>query len=371
MAISPLGGTSRIFVNNNAPGQNADAAEVLDDSEASLRGQGVIDNSSEYASMAMLASQFTRRKELKSQSEESSLFTEKILDDQADEKINRIEQALLREMRTPQQLKAFLQSFFSDPSDMLMALFELLRRKKLSEAMEKSLETLKEELVGGEQARAAMSGANVALVAKAFSHQLAQTPAQLRMLYREFIGYDGPAIYLYEQWIEELERQERDRLLRFFSRALSSDLQGLPPGCINMIEFACLFRQVGRLREIQSADYQFVERITGIEFIQGERFNAREFERLFIAGIRHVSNYDETLNHFISEKLSIASMGCKAIFLQVLITAYSTIAIDLFISAELRDELLELLRQKMEFIRIKENVLLDKRMLHDFEQDNS
>lgn len=146
MAISPLGGNSRYLVAQRDKG--GEAPEVLDDAEETLRGQGVINNTSEYASMAMLASQFNRRKELRSQSEESSLYTDRILDDNADEKISHIEKVFNREVMTPKQLRSYLAQYFPDASDMLMAIFELLRRKKTDRENTQSTQRVKIAVTG-------------------------------------------------------------------------------------------------------------------------------------------------------------------------------------------------------------------------------
>lgn len=79
------------------------------------------------------------------------------------------------------------------------------------------------------------------------------------MLYREFLSYDGPVVYLYEQWVEEMESQERENIMRYLSRALACDLQALPLGDINISEFGDYFLRVGRLRELQSLEHVFTQ----------------------------------------------------------------------------------------------------------------
>lgn len=365
MAISPLGGSSRGVSNYHKP--DSEPAEQIDDSEISQRGQGVIDNNSEYASMTMLASQLIRRKSMALESEESSPFSERVLDEQADDKINHVEQVLRGETMTSHQLNRFLQGFFPDPSDLLMVVYELLRRKKLSKAMEKTLLRLQKTLQQGAQSRETLSGVNIALTARAFSEPMAKTAGELRMLYREFISYDGPAIYLYQQWIEEMELQEREWLLRFFSRALASDMQGLLPGGLNMMEFAQLYCQVGRLREIQSADAQFVPRLLTLPLLQGTANLSRSVEQLFVAAIRDVVGFGEQLENFMLKHLSVVSLTSKGVFLQKLLTAYSQIAVGVFLSMEQRETLLENLRDYLGQLSQQEVISLSKLQLQQQE----
>ncbi len=83
-----------------------------DDSDEAARGAGVIDSSSEYASMSMLAASHVRRGSSKKSSEEDWLqFSERILDKDADDKVLHIEGLLNKQLMTPKQLRAFLLQF--------------------------------------------------------------------------------------------------------------------------------------------------------------------------------------------------------------------------------------------------------------------
>src|SRR5690606_14528400 len=84
----------------------------------------------------------------------------------------------------------------------------------------------------------------------------------------EFIGYDGPVVYLYEQWVEVMELQERENMMRYLARALACDLQALPLGDVNISEFGNFFIRVGRLRELQSLDCIFSQKIFQADFFR-------------------------------------------------------------------------------------------------------
>ncbi|OJB93268.1 type III secretion system gatekeeper subunit SctW [Yersinia ruckeri] len=355
MAISPLGGNSRYLVAQRDKG--GEAPEVLDDAEETLRGQGVINNTSEYASMAMLASQFNRRKELRSQSEESSLYTDRILDDNADEKISHIEKVFNREVMTPKQLRSYLVQYFPDASDMLMAIFELLRRKKLTEKILKALNELKSQLQEEDIDRGTEAGVNVALSARLFSSSLKKSSSELRNIYREFICYDGPTIYIYEQWVDEIDGQQREVMLRYLTRALACDLQAIPTGNINVIEFGNLFRRVGSLRELHSAEFMFLQKIIRSDLIDKNKGNETALAKIFITGIRNADDYERILSEFIENFFSVTTLETKAIFIQMLITGFSTISVDLFFSLELRNDLIDLLKDYMSRVKQREEEL--------------
>ena len=95
MAITPLSFNTRFSVNTHTKSR-APVSSSSDDSDEVARGAGVIDSSSEYASMSMLAASHVRRGSSKKGSEEDWLqFSERILDKDADDKVLHIE-GLLR-----------------------------------------------------------------------------------------------------------------------------------------------------------------------------------------------------------------------------------------------------------------------------------
>ncbi|ANI31039.1 hypothetical protein PL78_14545 [Yersinia entomophaga] len=353
MAIAPLGGNSRYI--SAQRDKNEEAQNTAGDSENTLRGQGIIDNTSEYASMAMLASQFNRRKELRSSSDDNTIFTERILDDNADEKVSHIEKIINREEMTPPKLRSFLAQLFPDTSDMLMVIFELLRRKKLTSKIVSNLNTLKSVLTEEDTERRTEAGVNVALSARLFSHSLDKTSIQLRDIYRDFICYDGPIIYIYEQWVSEITSQQREIMLRYLTRSLACDLQSIPTGNINVVEFGDLFRRVGGLREIQSVEIHFLQKIMSTELISIS--NDQELSNLFVSGIRNIDNYKISLAKFYSEKLSLVTYETKAIFLQLLLSGFSSVSVDIFFSLEKRDKLIHLMKEKISQIKLKEDAV--------------
>ncbi|MGG4609564.1 type III secretion system gatekeeper subunit SctW [Providencia sp. Me31A] len=361
MAIAPLNYGSRFSVGTQDKSRTS-AKTNTDDSEEVARGQGVIDSSSEYASMAMLAASHIRRgSSRKDPEEEWMCFAERILDNHADEKITRLEGVLNKQLMTPQQLRALLLQFFSDPSDLLMALATLIHRQKLKKAQIEQLELLHTQLLSEENGRSAQAGANVALLAKVFAQKLKQSAGDLRSTYREFIGYDGPIVYLYEQWVEEMEFQERENMMRYLARALACDLQALPLGDVNISEFGNFFIRVGRLRELQSLDHIFSQKFfQSALFRQQTDSNKLRLERslsqVFTSGIRGLVNFEEQLIVFVNTELHVMHSEIRARFLQLLLLAFSIIPIAVFPSLEARDELLEYLKIQMYEIVAQENI---------------
>ncbi|ELX8380553.1 type III secretion system gatekeeper subunit SctW [Providencia vermicola] len=361
MAIAPLGGGARML---GGAQEKSRSSKTGDDSDEVLRGQGVIDSSGEYASMSMLAASHVKRSSGKQDDTEDWMqFAERILDENADETILNVEGILNRQFMTPKELKAFLLRFFSDPSDLLMALAALINRGKLKQEQLEQLKKLEEQLHQEDIDRSTQAGVNIALIAKAFAQKIKQSAGNLRMLYREFLAYEGPVVYLYEQWVEEMESQERENIMRYLSRALACDLQALPLGDINMGEFGNYFIRVGRLRELQSLDHVFIQQFFQSNLFKhhrqfiNEKFE-KELSKLFTAGIRNHTNFNEGLLLFISSQLSMMSTDLRARFLQLLILAFATIPVSVFQSLEARDELINQLKDCMHYVMAQEELMM-------------
>ncbi|AJI82106.1 type III secreted effector protein [Yersinia enterocolitica] len=367
MAIGPVGGNSRFLVGQRD--KSSSAAQASDDADEAARGQGVIDNSSEYASMSMLAASHVRRRGPTTDSkEEWTRFSERILDAQADEKILRVEGALNSKLMTQQQLHAFLLQYFTDPSDLLMVLAALIHRSRLKRKQLEQLEALREQLEAEDLDRSAQAGINIALVAKAFAQKMQQSAGNLRMLYREFLCYDGPAIYLYEQWAEEMVAQERENIIRYLARALACDLQALPLGNINVSEFGALFNRVSRLREMQSLDDTFRQRFSHTDFAFINQSGENMLSKLFISGIRGQENFNDSLLTFYSRQLGALSTDMRARFLQILIIAFSILPTGIFSSLEEREHFIDGLKENMSHF-MEQELAMARRVLHDEEEN--
>ncbi|AJJ61755.1 type III secretion system gatekeeper subunit SctW [Yersinia aldovae] len=367
MAIGPVGGNSRFLVGQRD--KSTSAAQANDDADEAARGQGVIDNSSEYASMSMLAASHVRRRgPTTDHKEEWMRFSERILDSEADEKILRVEGALNGKLMTPQQLRTFLLQYFTDTSDMLMALAALIHRSRLKRKQLEQLEALREQLEAEDLDRRAQAGINIALVAKAFAQKMQQSAGNLRMLYREFLSYDGPAVYLYEQWVEELVAHERENIICYLARALACDLQVLPLGSINVSEFGALFNRISRLREMQSLEGIFRQRFAQTDFSFIGLSDEKLLSKLFTSGIRGQESFNDNLLTFYSQQLGALSTDMRARFLQILIIAFSVLPIGIFPSLEEREHLIDGLKESMSHLMDQEFAMA-RRVLNDKEEN--
>lgn len=113
MAIAPLNSAGRFSVGMQDKGRTSSKSST-DDSEEVARGQGVVDSSSEYASMAMLAASHIRRGSSRKDAEEEWMrFAERILDNNADDKVTHIEGLLNKQLMNPSAITRIIIAIFS------------------------------------------------------------------------------------------------------------------------------------------------------------------------------------------------------------------------------------------------------------------
>ncbi|MCG7113066.1 HrpJ domain-containing protein, partial [Pseudomonas aeruginosa] len=89
--------------------------------------------------------------------------------------------------RSLQELLHYLRKVFPDPSDLVMVLRELLRKKKLGAQLDAGIENEINRLLASEEGKQIKAGINIALQAKTFAKLLFLDASVLRDLYRSYI----------------------------------------------------------------------------------------------------------------------------------------------------------------------------------------
>lgn len=352
MAISP----TNLSIRNHPHRyhKTPEQTELAEDSTFYENGQSVIDNTSEYASMGMLASQFSSKKDILKKRYTSSEYAESILDNKAEEKIEHIEKKIELLNSNKESLQNYITSFFPDPSDLALALAELLRRKTISKESQEILEEILESLLKEEKGRFVKSGINVGRVAREFASKHDKSANKLRDIYRDFICYEGPIVYLYEVWMNELEENKRESLYNFLAKALSCDLQAGPLCSINISEFGNLFGRIGDLRKIYSAELILAVKIRFLIVECDINIVKTNISSLILYVLKDSIEYRDKIESILNSFIDKLSFHDTSIFLQTIIIALSNIAISLYTYIESRDEALHLLKEKLEYYRLKE-----------------
>ncbi len=310
--------------------------------------------------MSQAAAQFGRVRDLNRKRSESSENRDRILDDDVDTKLDQIFAVIDTNKGSKQQFYQFLRSLFPDPSDLLLVLLELLRSKKIRKAQRKLLEDLIDELEDADNSALMRAGINVALKARVFSKSIAKDPKALRSLYREFIMFEGPSIYIYGDWIDDYDEKQREQLLDFMLQALVADMQSLAPSAINNTEFGPLLEKLGEVRILYSIEETFINKLMKLVISRVKPSIKNDFLHVLVDGVTEPENIKEKLYQLLTVYSNL-TLSMRAALIQTMNYAFKALPTGIFISPEMRDELLENLTDIMTDIYNQERRLIHKR----------
>ena len=345
MALSPVtGGHSRLDLLKqpaSAPAESPEA-NIVSEGEVSELNKAL-----EFSdNMSMAATQFGRFRDIGRKRSESSENVDRILDEDVDVKLDKIFEVLSSNKTNKQQLNQLLRSLFNDPSDLLLILLELLRSKKVKKTQRELLEELVDELKKSDNKGLIRAGINVALKARVFSKSILKDPRALRSLYREFIMFEGPVVYIYDDWTKQYNEEQREQLLDFMLQALVCDMQSLAPSAINSAECGPLLEKVGQIRVLYSVEESFITKLMALLISRIKSPIKKDFLHIFVTGIMRPEDIKKELNKLM-EVYTGLTLNIKASLIQTFIYAFSALPVDIFLSQEMRDELLESLRDIM------------------------
>lgn len=249
-----LGTALRGVENNAASADGKEAQDVL----ATL--------DSVYESLDEATAAVNRYRQLRSrgsQEDAAAVLHDASAGDDEEDHVSRIDQIfkiLDTDARSSaRSLLQLMRMLFSDPSDLVMVLRQMLHNSHLSRAKRKRLEetlALAEEEADEKQLKA---GINVALKAKMFGKKLALSPAIIRQAYRDFLESDADELTLYQSWVALFGAAKRGLIVDFMEAALTADMDASEPSC-KSDEFRVLLGKLVQLKHIRSADSQFMRR---------------------------------------------------------------------------------------------------------------
>ncbi|OAT44969.1 type III secretion outermembrane contact sensing protein [Proteus hauseri ATCC 700826] len=249
--------------------------------------------------MSMVATQFSqnfsKRLDRKADKGKNTLY---ITEEGADRKLNKVMMMFKKSGRSLQELLSFLRKIFPDESDLIMALRELLRKKKLGAQLDAGIENEINYLLNSENAKNIRAGINVALQAKTFAKLLSLNPSSLRGLYRNYLNLDLDPIYFFKLWINEYDITQCNIILNFLTQSLVCDMQSLMPSCSQSSEFGQLLGRVNKLRGL----YSFID-ISMRVFSREELKNTMTEKDLYKI-ILYGMTYPEEMNKFLSDLLN-------------------------------------------------------------------
>ncbi|KVK76112.1 type III secretion system gatekeeper subunit SctW [Burkholderia sp. MSMB1498] len=262
---------------------------------------------------------------------------ERILDTDADEKLDDLATLLGRGGNKATSGKLDLavllreaRERFRDSSDLLLALRELRRRRRLNGENVDVVERAIDEMLAGGDEKQIKAGINAALKAKVFGERMQLDPRRLRELYRQFLEFEGSYLVVYEDWIEQFGAKKRKRILDYVCAALTYDMQSLDPSCRCPAEFGPLLGTLHNARMLSSADEVFVGRLLSDEFACDCGLTEERALATMLGGLQRPFAIAEVLMRTAGELLDPLAPPRRSQLLQLVLRAFLSVPIELY-----------------------------------------
>ncbi|KWK77693.1 type III secretion system gatekeeper subunit SctW [Burkholderia ubonensis] len=267
---------------------------------------------------------------------------ERILDSDADEKLGDLEGRLAADggrsvKLTVATLLREARERFSDGSDMLLALRELRRRRRLNGEHVEILEQAMEELLNGDEGKRVKAGVNAALKAKAFGARMQLDPRRLRDLYRQFLEFEGSYLVVYQDWIDQFGARKRKRILDYVRAALTYDMHSLDPSCRCAAEFGPLISTLNQARALSSADELFIGRMLKNDLACDCGITEDCALAMMLGGLQRPFAITEVLMDAMGDVLRMLADERRSQLLQLTLRAFAAIPTTLYGETEARD----------------------------------
>lgn len=279
--------------------------------------------------MSAAMAQFRHRRDYEKKADSLADSFERVLDDDALPKARQILQIIRSQSVSAEKLLSHIRAFFSDDSDLVLVLRELLKRYATGSVEGTRLSSVLQEAEAQAEPRQLNAGINCALKARLFGKALRLRPGLLRATYRQFIRSHDPESALYADWISSYGYQRRHVILDYVEEALLTDINSRVTSS-SCSEFGYLLGRLSQIKRLRSADILFVRRLNNC--LSGSHFTADEalWVLLMLALLQHPEDVDSVLTDTVGQKMTLLNARERSIFLQALYMACKKIPASLF-----------------------------------------
>jgi type III secretion protein W len=208
--------------------------------------------------LAAIAAQLRRRTDVEKRSPNSGDPFDRILEDDAEAKVEQFLYISYASEINPQELLLQARSMFPDDSDLILVLREIIKRRKVRNEPTDVLEQVMEQVWAETNEKHCKAGLNVGIKAQVFASKMAVTAWALRDTYREFLESGDGEISQYEQWVEQYGNVRRYLVAEFIETALLHDIQSHDPSC-SRAEFGALLGHLVTFKKLLASDKAFME----------------------------------------------------------------------------------------------------------------
>ncbi|VVE37006.1 SepL/TyeA/HrpJ family type III secretion system gatekeeper [Pandoraea horticolens] len=268
----------------------------------------------------------------------------RILDADAEDKVDELFNVAKYDAASAKILLREARQRFRDDSDLILALRELRRRRKLDGEPVDVVESAMEEVMREGDARQIKAGINVALKAKVYGRKLRLNAVRLRQLYRQFLESDGAHVAIYEDWIMQFGTSRRKRVVEYIGAALVCDMHSLDPSCGGAVEFGPLLGTLNCVRMLTSADELFIAHFLGASLGNNCLVTEERALALMLGGLQSPFEIDGVLLEHLGANFASLGPEGSAQLMQLVLRSFAGIPIALYGDADERQEMLSALR---------------------------
>ena len=206
--------------------------------------------------MSAVMAQFRHRRDYEKKADSLADSFERVLDDDALPKVRQILQIIRSQNVSAEKLLSYIREFFSDDSDLVLVLRELLKRHAADPVVGKRLSSVLQEAQAQAEPRQLKAGINCALKARLFGKALMLRPGLLRATYRQFIRSHEPESELYADWISSYGYRRRYAILDYIEEALLADISARVASS-SCSEFGYLLGRLSQIKRLRSRRYGY------------------------------------------------------------------------------------------------------------------
>lgn len=280
--------------------------------------------------------QTRRRSDLEGRSSSIDPF-ERILEKDAEPKIEQLAVIAQSKELVPEELLAQSRKIFPDDSDLILVLRELIKRRRLKNEQTNVLEEVMQKVWDQTNEKHTKAGINIGFKAQLFGRQMSATPSHLRETYRYFLDSDTKELTQYEQWIKQYGHKNRRLVAEFIEASLVHDIDSMDPSC-SALEFGVLLNHVVVFKKLRSSDQSFMTVFSGKKKSLGDL--EPEVLACWMDCLQRPFKIKKQIEKDIAQLLSQLKLS-PVLLQQKLIRAIKLLDADLFFMPEAKEILLE------------------------------
>jgi type III secretion system YopN/LcrE/InvE/MxiC family regulator len=279
--------------------------------------------------LSSVLTQFRGRRSFETQTDPLMSGFEKVLDEDVLPKARQVLAAVKTNDRSVEWLLQLARNLFTDDSDLVLVLRELLRQKNLPHASRERLEQMLLTVKAQATPKRLKGGINCSLKARLFGKTLGLRARLMRDTYRSFLESDDGPVADYEDWIALFGHPHRGGVLSFIEAAVLTDIDAQDPSCTGL-EFGALLGRLGQLKRLRSADQIFITTLLANDLIHQRRIDEPQLLVLMLGLLQYPDELDDLLEQGFEEAFLLSSHADRSALLGLIRRSVALLPAELF-----------------------------------------